>query len=132
MTKAIAELNFPEGLWYTAEHLWVGKTDGICKAGITDFAQDRLGEIVFVDLPERGDHFDKGETFGTVESLKTVSDLYMPVSGTIKDINEIVSNSPQIVNGDPYGNGWMISIVADYPVENTAMLGADEYIKANS
>jgi glycine cleavage system H protein len=108
MTKEINDLNLPDDVRYTEDHEWAKQeADGI-KVGITDYAQDQLGDIVFVELPEVGDTFDKGEQFGTLESVKAVSEMFMPISGEIVSINEALEDTPELVNNEPYGGGWMI------------------------
>lgn len=103
-------MNVPESLKYTNDHEWI-KIDGdIATVGITDFAQGELGDIVYVEIETEGEEIEEGEVFGTVEAVKTVSDLFMPVSGTITEVNEELENSPELVNEDPYGKGWMIKI----------------------
>lgn len=102
----------PDDLLYSKEHEWLRTGDGVI--GITHHAQDELGEVVYVELPKVGDKFDSGDTFGTVESVKAVSELFMPVSGEVVAINESLVDAPENVNKDPYGNGWMIRIkIAD-------------------
>jgi glycine cleavage system H protein len=110
MSKEISDLVLPKDLRYTENHEW-GKQDGEnIKVGITDYAQDQLGDIVFVELPEVGSSFEKGDEFGTLESVKAVSELYMPIAGEIVAINESLANSPEQVNSDPYGSGWMLVV----------------------
>ena len=100
-------MNTPDQLRYTAEHEWVELQDGIATVGITDFAQRELGDIVFVEMDTLGRTLNQNEVFGTVEAVKTVSDLYMPVSGEIIEINPKINNNPELVNQNPYGDGWM-------------------------
>ncbi len=108
MTKEINDLNLPDDVRYTEDHEWAKQeADGI-RVGITDYAQDQLGDIVFVELPEAGDTFDKGEQFGTLESVKAVSEMFMPISGEVVSINEALADTPELVNSEPYGGGWMI------------------------
>jgi glycine cleavage system H protein len=108
--KAIEELNLPEDVRYTDDHEWAKQNGDVVRIGISDYAQDQLGDIVFVEMPEIGDTFDKGEEFGTVESVKAVSELYMPMAGEITDFNEALADEPERVNNDPYNGGWMIEI----------------------
>ena len=108
--KTIDELNLPEDVRYTDDHEWAKQTGDSVRIGISDYAQDQLGDIVFVELPEVGDTFGKGEEFGTVESVKAVSELYMPMGGEITAINEALADEPELVNSDPYDGGWMIEI----------------------
>jgi glycine cleavage system H protein len=101
-------MNIPSNLKYTSDHEWVSMEDGVATIGVTDFAQSELGDIVFVEFPEVGDSFEIGETFGTIEAVKTVADLFMPVSGEIVAINEELDVDPAKVNSDPYGDGWLV------------------------
>ncbi|WP_085529632.1 glycine cleavage system protein GcvH [Kocuria massiliensis] len=104
--------NVPAELSYTAEHEWISRPDGdgLVTVGITDHAQDALGDVVYVDLPEVGSQHESGESFGEVESTKSVSDLYMPVTGEIVAVNDSLADSPEILNSDPYGDGWLVKI----------------------
>jgi glycine cleavage system H protein len=103
-------MNVPESLKYTSDHEWI-KIDGdIATVGITEFAQGELGDIVYVEIETEGEEIEEGEVFGTVEAVKTVSDLFMPISGTITEVNSSLEDSPELVNDDPYGKGWMIKI----------------------
>ncbi len=122
-------MDFPSDLRYSKDHEWLrlsadGKTG---KVGITDFAQQELGDIVYVELPEVGDDFERGDEFGTVEAVKTVSELYMPVSGTVTAVNEALEDAPELVNDDPYGEGWMIEIELANPDEAGELMDADAY-----
>ncbi len=112
---------------YTAEHEWIKPEGDVYTVGITSFAQDQLGDIVYVELPKVGDHVDGGKTFGVIESVKTASDLYAPVSGEVVEINSSLTDAPEVVNDDPYQNGWMIKIRADDPTQVERLLTADEY-----
>ncbi|KAB2841746.1 glycine cleavage system protein GcvH, partial [bacterium] len=103
-------MNFPEDLKYTTEHEWVRIEGDVATVGITDYAQEQLGDIVFVELPEEEETIDKGDTFGVVESTKSVSDLYVPLTGAVVETNDPLLDSPEIINEDPYGEGWMIRI----------------------
>lgn len=121
-------MNFPTELRYTKDHEWARQeADGSITVGITEFAQSELGDIVFVELPEVDDTFAAEDTFGTVEAVKTVSDLIMPVSGKIIAINEGLNDSPESVNSDPYGEGWMIRVQPDDAGEFAYLLDADAY-----
>ena len=122
-------MNTPEDLKYTTEHEWVRIEGDIATVGITDYAQDQLGDIVFVELPEEGDDIEKGDTFGVVESTKSVSDLYVPVSGKVIESNDPLLDSPEIVNEDPYGEGWMIRIKMSNPNEAKELMATDAYQK---
>jgi len=127
--KAISELNLPEDVRYTDDHEWAKETGGVVRIGISDYAQDQLGDIVFVELPEVGSTFDKGDEFGTVESVKAVSELYMPVGGEVTAINEALADAPETVNSDPYDGGWMIEVKASDPAELDAMKSKADYLE---
>ena len=103
-------MNFPNDIKYTEEHEWAKLTGDLAIIGITDYAQSELGDIVFVELPMTDESFAKGDSFGTVEAVKTVSDLYMPISGIIVNVNESLEDNPELINTDPYKNGWIIKI----------------------
>ena len=121
-------MNIPEHLFYTKDHEWINiHDDGTATIGITDFAQGELGDIVFVELNEIGDLCEKEETFGTVEAVKTVSDLYVPLDGEIVQINEALEDEPELVNYDPYGQGWMIKITISNPDQQSELLDSEAY-----
>jgi glycine cleavage system H protein len=121
--------DLPSGLLYSEEHEYLAKTDqdDIYTVGITDYAQGELGDIVFVELPGAGESFGKGDAFGTVEAVKAVSDLYMPVAGEVVEVNDGLNDDPSQVNSDPYGDGWMIRIRVKDPSELEDLLDADAY-----
>ncbi len=119
----------PEELKYTEEHEWVRVEGTRMVVGITDYAQDALGDVVYVDLPASGTRVDRGQPFGEVESTKSVSDLYAPVSGTIVERNEALESRPELVNSDPYGDGWMVAIDAEQPEEAAEFMSAEAYGK---
>jgi glycine cleavage system H protein len=119
----------PEELRYTEEHEWARADDARVVVGITDYAQDALGDVVYVDLPASGTRIEKGQPFGEVESTKSVSDLYAPLTGTIVERNENLESSPELVNSDPYGEGWMVIIEADDPDDLNSLLSAADYEK---
>jgi len=124
---------YPEDLRYTSEHEWVrspGESDGAVRIGITDFAQDALGDIVYVSLPEVGDDVEKGATVGELESTKSVSDLYAPVSGSVVARNESLDATPELVNSDPYGDGWLFEVVPSDLDQVEALLDVDSYTKS--
>lgn len=127
--KELSELKFPEDLHYAESHEWARNEGDKVKVGITDYAQDQLGDIVFVELAEVGDTLKKKEEFGTVESVKAVSELYVPVSGKVVAINESLEESPEKVNDTPYGDGWMIEIKADNPSELEDLLDHNAYLE---
>lgn len=127
--KALSDIILPADLKYTDEHIWA-KVDGAeIILGVSDFAQDQLGEIVFVDLPAVGDTFKAGAGFGTVESIKSVNTLYMPVNGAVVAVNTELDGVPTIVNADCYSKGWMIRIKADNQADLNALLSTDAYRK---
>lgn len=119
----------PDGLRYTAEHEYLKETDesGVFYVGITDYAQGELGDVVYVELPEPGDTFAPMETFGTIEAVKAVSDLYCPVAGEIVGVNEVLDEDPGLVNSDPYGEGWMIQLRVDDPAELEMLMDGAAY-----
>ena len=120
-------MNTPYTLHYTKDHEWISIEDGIATVGVTDFAQSELGDIVYVEVETLDEQIDIGEVFGTVEAVKTVSDLFMPLSGTIIEFNESLEDEPEMVNEDPYGKGWMIKIKLDNPGEASELLDAAAY-----
>jgi glycine cleavage system H protein len=126
--KAISELKLPEDVRYTDDHEWAQKKGGVVRIGISDYAQDQLGDIVFVELPEVGSTFEKGEEFGTVESVKAVSELYMPIGGEVTAINEALADQPETVNSDPYDGGWMIEVKASDAAELDALKSKADYL----
>ena len=120
-------MNVPEDLKYTKDHEWVRVEGESIVVGITDFAQKELGDIVYVDVDTEGDTLEKEEVFGSVEAVKTVSDLMMPVSGEIVAFNEVLQDEPELVNSDPYGDGWMIKVLVSNFIELDSLLSADQY-----
>ena len=122
-------MNLPEELKYTREHEWVSIEDGVATVGITDHAQEELGEVVFVELPAGGDSVDKGEPFGVVESTKAVSDIYSPLPGEVSEVNDDLPDSPELVNEDPYGDGWMVKINIAEGADLGELMTAEEYRK---
>ena len=127
--KEINELQLPDDVRYTEDHEWARVEGEKTKAGICDYAQDQLGDIVYVELPQVGDTFDKGQEFGTVESVKAVAELYMPIGGTILAVNPALDDSPELVNKDPYGDGWMIEVQPSDPAELEALMTKDVYFE---
>lgn len=117
----------PEELRYTEDHEWVKLTDGEVQYGITDYAQEELGDIVYIELPEVGEEVEKGDMIGVVESVKTVSDLYAPISGTIKEVNESLEAAPETINEDPYGDGWIVTIEYEDKSEYEELMDAEEF-----
>ena len=120
-------MNFPANLRYTKDHEWILLEGNVATVGITDFAQRELGDIVYVEVEAVGKPLEAGVVFGTVEAVKTVSDLYLPVSGTISELNPALANAPELVNNDPYGAGWMIKMTVNDPTDVQALLDAAGY-----
>jgi len=119
----------PEDLRYTADHEWVRKEGDFFVIGITDHAQDSLGDVTFVELPGVGEVFESKNVFGVVESVKAASDLYMPLSGEISEVNVLLNDSPENVNRDPYGEGWMIKVRPSASIDDANLLSASQYSK---
>ena len=120
-------MNFPDNLLYTKDHEWVKIDGNNATIGITDFAQRELGDIVFVDVPSVGKTMKKEEVFGTVEAVKTVSDLFLPLSGKVESLNSSLDSAPEAVNKDPYGEGWMIKMTISNQAEVSELLSAEQY-----
>ncbi len=120
-------MKLPEDLKYTKDHEWVKIEGEQATVGVTDFAQSELGDIVFVEIETEGENLDQEEVFGTVEAVKTVSDLFMPLSGKVAEVNEKLESEPEIVNQDPYGEGWMVKIDLSDPSEVEGLMSAAEY-----
>ena len=120
-------MNFPDNLRYTKDHEWVSLEGNIATIGITDFAQRELGDIVYVEVDTIGKELEAGEVFGTVEAVKTVSDLFLPVSGTLTELNPALAGEPEAVNNDPYGKGWMVKMTVNDPADVLALLDAAGY-----
>ena len=122
-------MKYPNDIKYTKDHEWVKISDGVAYIGITEFAQSELGDIVFVDVDTLNEELDQEEVFGTIEAVKTVSDLFMPISGKVDSFNKELEDSPELINDDPYNKGWIIS-VSDFNVsELETLLSADDYKK---
>jgi glycine cleavage system H protein len=122
-------MDFPQDLLYSREHEWVRIQGEMATIGITDFAQDQLGDIVYVDIEALGQSVERNSTFGSVEAVKTVSDLFMPLNGTIVEVNEALGDKPELVNSDPYGKGWMIKIQMEEDPGQADLMNAAEYAK---
>lgn len=120
-------MNVPGDLLYTKDHEWLRVEGNIGYTGITDFAQSELGDIVFIEIETVGETLSAGEVFGTIEAVKTVSDMFMPVSGEILEVNPDLEESPEVVNKDPYGKGWMVKIKISDPAELNKLLSAEKY-----
>jgi len=120
-------MEIPEDLQYTEEHEWVLVEDDIAIIGVTDYAQSELGDVVYVELPQIGDLVQQMEPFGTIEAVKTVADLFAPVSGEVIEVNTLLEESPHLVNEDPYGEGWLIKVKMSDPSELDNLLSAQEY-----
>jgi glycine cleavage system H protein len=120
-------MNVPVDLKYTKDHEWIRIEDSFAYIGVTDFAQGELGDVVFVEIETLGETLKKEEAFGTIEAVKTVSDLFMPVGGEVVEVNPMLEKSPDVVNKDPYGDGWMIKIKVTDPEEAAGLLSAEKY-----
>jgi len=127
--KEISELNFPEELRYAEDHEWTKPQGDTVVVGISDYAQDQLGDIVFVELPQVGDTFAKGDEFGTVESVKAVSELYMPIGGEVVAVNTALEDAPELVNNEPYTGGWMVEVKSSDAGELDALMARDAYLE---
>lgn len=122
-------MNHPENLMYTSEHEWVKIENNIATVGITDFAQGELGDIIFLEFPEVDEEFNEGDIFGTIEAVKTVSDLFMPISGKIIEINESLNDDPENVNSNPYESGWMVKIELSANAQTDSLLDSKSYLE---
>ena len=122
-------MNHPENLMYTSEHEWVEIDGKIATIGITDFAQSELGDIIFLEFPNVDESFNNGDIFGTIEAVKTVSDMYMPLTGKVIEINEDLNDTPEQVNEDPYKNGWMVKIELEDSADQSKLMDAESYIE---
>jgi len=122
-------MDIPKELKYTKDHEWIREEAGEATVGITEFAQGELGDIVFVEIETEGETLDKDEVLGTIEAVKTVSDMFMPVSGEVTEVNPKLADTPDIVNKDPYGEGWMVKIKMSEPGQLEELLTADQYRK---
>ena len=120
-------MNYPNDIKYTSEHEWIRIEGEEAYVGITDYAQDQLGDIVFVDIPTVGETLEQGDTFGTIEVVKTVSDLYLPIAGEVLEQNEALADNPELVNKDPYGEGWIIKIKPNNAADAEGLLDAAAY-----
>lgn len=120
-------MNLPSDLRYTKDHEWIRLNGTKAYVGITDFAQGELGDIVFVEIETVGSHLEKGSTFGTIEAVKTVSDLFIPVSGKVLSVNQKINDSPDLINKDPYGEGWLIEMEVDDPAQLQELMDASAY-----
>ncbi len=120
-------MNFPSTLRYTKDHEWISIEGNIATVGITDFAQKELGDIVYVDINTVGKEIKAEEIFGTVEAVKTVSDLFLPIDGTILETNPLLDKQPELVNSDPYGDGWMVKVTVANPADFEGLLSAEAY-----
>ena len=126
--KSLNKMEFPDDLRYSRDHEWVRPCDDTMTVGISDYAQDQLGDIVFVELPYKGDSFNKGEEFGTVESVKAVSELYMPVGGEILSVNTALEDAPNLLNSNPYGDGWVIEVRPSDRSETDELMTQTDYM----
>jgi glycine cleavage system H protein len=128
LSKIISDMNVPVNLLYTKDHEWLRVEGNMGYVGVTDFAQRELGDIVFIEIETVGEPLNKEEVFGTIEAVKTVSDMFMPVTGEILEVNPVLEESPDVVNKDPYGKGWMVKIKISNPSEVDDLLTAEKYI----
>ena len=126
--KELSELTFPDDVLYTDDHEWTKMENDEAVIGISDYAQDQLGDIVFVELPQAGETFEKGAEFGTVESVKAVSELFMPVSGQIVAVNDTLDDTPELVNSEPYSGGWMVRIKLSDSSELDQLMNKSAYL----
>jgi glycine cleavage system H protein len=126
--KEISELNLPADLRYSKDHEWARPEGTLFVVGINDYAQDQLGDIVFAELPEPGSTFGQGDEFGTVESVKAVSELYMPLGGEVVEINSALEDSPELINNEPYTGGWMLKVKPRDPGEFSTLLDREAYL----
>lgn len=122
-------MNYPQNLRYTKDHEWISLDGNIATIGITDFAQRELGDIVYVDINTVGKALSAEDVFGTVEAVKTVSDLFLPAAGTVKEVNPKLEANPELVNSDPYGDGWMVKMEVDNPGDIEKLMNAEDYEK---
>lgn len=120
-------MNFPSNVKYTKEHEWIRQEGDVAYVGITDYAQEQLGDIVFVDIQTEGETLEAGETFGTIEVVKTISDLFIPVAGEVLEQNAVLADQPELVNQDPYGEGWLIKIKPSADADFDSLLDAEAY-----
>lgn len=127
--KEISELNLPEDVRYSDDHEWARMENGVVKIGITDYAQDRLGDITFVETPDAGDVFEQGEEFGTLESTKAASAILMPLAGEIVAVNTALEESPDLVNRSPYGDGWIIEVRPADTADLDSLMNREQYMK---
>ena len=122
-------MNFPENIKYTSEHVWIRLEGDVAYVGITDYAQDQLGDIVFVDIQTVGETLNAGDVFGTIEVVKTISDIFLPVGGEVLEQNEALADQPELVNQDPYGEGWLVKIKPAADADFDSLLSAEDYKK---
>ncbi|MBQ9500240.1 MAG: glycine cleavage system protein GcvH [Bacteroidaceae bacterium] len=122
-------MNFPENIKYTSEHEWIRLEGDVAYVGITDYAQDQLGDIVFVDIQTVGETLNAGDVFGTIEVVKTISDIFLPVGGEVLEQNEALADQPELVNQDPYGEGWLVKIKPAADADFDSLLSAEDYKK---
>lgn len=119
--------DIPNDRLYSKDHEWAVVEDDLVRVGLTDFAQRQLGDVVYAELPKVGDRYEAGEPFGSVESVKAVSEVYVPVAGEVVEINDTLNDSPESINDDPYGDGWLLRLRTDGPAGTDGLLSADEY-----
>ncbi len=127
--KGIPEMNIPEDLLYTNDHEWIRVQDDVITIGITEYAQEQLGDVVYVELPDEGQEIEAEDAFGSVESVKAVSEIYSPIGGKVSEVNELLEDSPEKVNTDPYGDGWMVQLEAADLSALDSLMSPEEYEK---
>jgi len=127
--KEINELDLPDDLRYTEDHEWARVKGGNVTIGVTDYAQNQLGDIVFVEMPGSGDQFKKGDEFGTVESVKAVAELYMPIDGEVVQVNQALEDAPELLNQSPYADGWIVEVKPDDMSQLETLMDRDVYVK---
>lgn len=120
-------MTIPKDLLYSKEHEWLKIEGNVALIGVTDYAQNAMGDVVFVELPEEGGELDAGDSFGVIESVKAVSDIYAPIAGKVIKINEKLLDSPELINGDPYGEGWIVELEVSGDIESMSLMSAEEY-----
>ncbi len=120
-------MNIPEDLLYTSDHEWIRIEEELVTIGITEYAQEQLGDVVYVELPDEGDEIEAEEAFGSVESVKAVSEIYSPVSGTVIEVNDLLEDSPEKINTDPYGDGWMVQLEVDKNASFESLMTPEAY-----
>jgi glycine cleavage system H protein len=127
--KELNELSFPDDVRYAKDHEWTRVEGDTVRVGVSDYAQDRLGDITFVEMPQVGDFFDRGQEFGTLESTKAVGEIFLPIAGEVLEVNVTLADSPEFINQDPYGQGWILVIKPQNPEEVQELMNRDAYVE---